>query len=181
MRPVTLFKSRKPKWIQVIRIPADGTQVHLASAQMVLTPSAPEAEYLRFDLDPASPAYLSPEHEVTGRFDRRLNRPTTKRLLPSIATWGDEGWKKRAIFGTNSHHIFYTKAREPLIPNKHVGGRVSGDIVVAEVAKGANENEWFYKDIESYWMKDRFLMNIVLSFFDSFSPEIAHGHRERSK
>ena len=95
-------------------------------------------------------------------------------FIPWIATWGKEGWEKRAVLGHKDIHIIYTQAEGSLIPNKHVDGRVSGDVILARVAAQRGKNGWYYEDVDPEWM-NKFFVTISLSYVKSMFDWQAHG------
>ena len=95
-------------------------------------------------------------------------------FIPWIATWGKEGWEKRAVIGGDDLHIIYTQAEGSLIPNKHVDGRVFGDIIIAKIAAKRGKNGWEYEDVDPEWL-DTVFMEPYLGKVKSMSSEQAHG------
>ena len=108
--------------------------------------------------------------------DRPCWLPTIT-FIPWIATWGKEGWEKRAVIGGKDLHILYTQAEGSLTPNKHVDGRVCGDIIFAKVAAERRKVAppgWEYEDVDPEWL-DTVFMEPFLRVVKRMSSEQAHG------
>ena len=119
---------------------------------------------------------LEPNIQDTHFYIDRPCRLPTIEYIPWIADWGKEGWEKRAVLDVKGLHILYTQAEEPLIPNKHVDGRVSGDIIFAKVAAERREVApvgWEYEDIYPDWLA---IVGIYLDLVKLMPSEFAHGY-----
>ena len=100
---------------------------------------------------------------------------STLDYIPWIATWGKEGWEKRAVLGGKDIHIIYTQAEGSLVPNQHVDGRVSGDVILAKIAAQPGKNGWYYEDVDPEWM-NKFFMMVSLSYVKDMFELQAHGY-----
>ena len=124
---------------------------------------------------------LEPNDEPTYYYiDRPCYLPTIS-FIPWIATWGKEGWEKRAVVAGGDLHVLYTQAEGSLTPNKHVDGRVSGDIIFAKVAAERREvgpPGWEYEDVDPTWLLDTECMECLLFILKHMSSELAHGFPE---
>ena len=98
-------------------------------------------------------------------------------LSPGSPPGVKEGWEKRAVIGAGGIHILYTQAEGSLEPNKHVDGRVCGDVIIAKVAaerRKVGPPGWEYEDVDPNWL-DKELMRIRLNLFVGISSQLAHG------
>ena len=122
---------------------------------------------------------LEPDIEDTYLYiDRPCWLPTIFHI-PWIATWGKEGWEKRAVIGAKGLHILYTQAEGSLTPNKHADGRVCGDIIFAKVAEERRKVAplgWEYEDVDPEWLDTAFMGPTLNTFKNNISSEMAHGY-----
>ena len=121
---------------------------------------------------------LEPDIEDTYCYSDRPCWLPTIPFIPWIATWGKEGWEKRAVLGSKKLHILYTQAEGSLTPNKHVNGCVSGDIIFAKVAAERRKVAplgWEYEDVNPKWLGTVF-MKPALNIIKVITSSFAHGH-----
>lgn len=91
-------------------------------------------------------------------------QPQITRLPNTVQHWKTEGWEKRVALGTTKHHIFFTRSRSGLIPNRHLGYHVSGDVFILKLSDIKYENGLrFYVDMEDNLQHEE-LLGLVMRF-----------------
>ena len=75
-------------------------------------------------------------------------------LQPDVAKyWSHKAWTDRAVVGDDKYHVFFTTTSSSdggkLTENRHVGGKVRGDVFVLRLSDGKDANgRRYYVDLE---------------------------------
>lgn len=141
-----------PTSIQVLVIPADGSKYRyrsLETVRMDIKPPPPIPHYSSEAEADLGLELFTAIHQVF-HYHYRAPQPNVS-LLPDARkyTWDEEAWRKRAVYGTQKLHIFFTHSTRENTLNFHFGSAISGDAFLLKLSESKDEHgRKFYENLE---------------------------------